>query len=76
MIDENNGRITKSKLTIIVKTLSKYNDLSRVAVKKTNILRDTEIDKHLGIRHTKGRKIYTYKETHKQTYCEHTHTES
>ena len=34
MIDENNGRITKSKLTIIVKTLSKYNDLSRVAVKK------------------------------------------
>ena len=76
MIDENNGRITKSKLTIIVKTLSKYNDLSRVAVKKTNILRDTEIDKHLGIKHTKGRKIHTYKETHKQTYCEHTHTES
>ena len=76
MIDENNGRITKSKLTIIVKTLSKYNDLIRVAVKKTNILRDTEINKHLGIKHTKGRKVHTYKKTHKQTYCEHTHTES
>ena len=31
MIDENNGCITKSKLTITVKTLTKYNDPSRVA---------------------------------------------
>ena len=35
MIDENNGFITKSKLTIIVKTLSKYNDWSRVEAKQT-----------------------------------------
>ena len=65
MIDENNGCITKSKLTIAVKTLSKYNDRSRVATrqtnKQTNILRDTETDKHLGRKHTKGRKIHTYK---------------
>ena len=35
MTDENNGFITKSKLTIIVKTLSKYSDRSRVAGKQT-----------------------------------------
>ena len=35
MTDENNGFITKSKLTIIVKTLSKYNDRNRVAGKQT-----------------------------------------
>ena len=33
MIDENNGSITTSKLTIIVKTLTKYNERSRVAAK-------------------------------------------
>ena len=36
MIDENNGRITKSKLTITVKTLSKFNDRSRLTAKQTN----------------------------------------
>ena len=35
MIDENNNCVTKSKLTIIVKKLSKYNDRSWVAAKKT-----------------------------------------
>ena len=69
MIDKNNGCITKSKLTITVKTLSKYNDPSRVTArqtnkqtnKQTNIIRDTETDKHLGKKHTKGRKIHAYK---------------
>ena len=36
MNDENNGCITKSKLTITVKTLSKYNDRVRVAAKQSN----------------------------------------
>ena len=72
MIDENNGCITKSKLKITVKTLSKYNYRSRVAATQTtNILRDTETDKCLGRRHTKGRKIHTYKQAQKQTCCEH-----
>ena len=35
MIDETNGYIIKSKLTMTVKTLSKYNDQSRLARKKT-----------------------------------------
>ena len=62
MIDETNGYIIKSKLTMTVKTLSKYNDQSRLACKKTKkILRDTETDKHLGRNHTKGRKIHAYK---------------
>ena len=57
MIDENNGYVTKSKLAITVKTLSKYNETN----KQSNRLRDTETDKHLGIKHTKGRKTHTYK---------------
>ena len=35
MIDENDC-IAKSKLTITVKTLSKYNEQSRVVAKQTN----------------------------------------
>ena len=35
MIDENNGCITKSKLTLIVKTLI-YNNRSKVAAKQAN----------------------------------------
>ena len=35
MIGETNGYIIKSKLTMTVKTLSKYNDHSRLARKKT-----------------------------------------
>ena len=31
--------------------------------KQTNILRDTETDKHLGRKHTKGRKILTNRRT-------------
>ena len=42
---------------------------------QTNILRDTETDKHLSRKHTKGRKIHPYKYMHKQTYCGHTHTD-
>ena len=40
MIDENEDCITKSRLTMTVKTFSKYNDRSRVAAKQTNRLRD------------------------------------
>ena len=36
MIDENNGCITKSKLTITEKSFGKYNDRSRVAAKQIN----------------------------------------
>ena len=36
MIVENNGCVTKSKLTITVKTRRKCNDQSRVAAKQTN----------------------------------------
>ena len=36
MIDNNEDYVTKSKLTIAVKALAKYNDKSRVAVKQTN----------------------------------------
>ena len=39
--------LTKLKLTITVKTLSKCNDRSRVAAKQTNRLRDTETGKYL-----------------------------
>ena len=58
MIDKNNNFVIKSKLTITVKTLSEYNDRSRVAAKQTNKQTDsdTKIDKHSG-RKTKS---YTY----------------
>ena len=50
VIDNNEDYVTKSKLTIAVKALAKYNDKSRVAVKQTNKqtnrLRDTETGKH------------------------------
>ena len=36
MIDENEDYLTKSKLTITVKTFSKYNDRNRLVVKQTN----------------------------------------
>ena len=43
MIDENNGCITKSKLTIIVKTLSNImTGAGQQPNKQINILRDTE----------------------------------
>ena len=70
MIDENNDCFTKSKLSVTVKTLSNYNDWSRVAVKQkqTNRLRDTKTDKHLGRKHTKGTKdIFTNRPTRKLT---------
>ena len=54
MIDENNGCITKSKLIITVKTLTKYNDRSRVAAKQTN-------------KHKKGKYILTNRRTSRLT---------
>ena len=36
MIDENEDYVTKPKLTITVKTFSKYTDRKRVAAKQTN----------------------------------------
>ena len=64
MIDANKDCVTKSNLTMTVKTLRKYNDRIRVAAKQTsnkqaNRLRDTETNKHL------GRKTYL---TNKKTY--------
>ena len=44
MIEESKDYVTKSKLTITVKALSKYNNRSRVVVKQTN----KENGKHLG----------------------------
>ena len=46
MIDKSNGCITKSKLTITVKTLNKYNDRSKVAPKQTNKRTNKETNKH------------------------------
>ena len=49
MIDENNDCITKLKLTITVKTLSKYNVRSNLVTKQinkqTNRFRNTETGK-------------------------------
>ena len=42
MIDENKDCVTKSKLTITVKTFNKYNGRSRIAAKQT----DKETQKH------------------------------
>ena len=51
MINENDDYVTTSKLTITVKTLSKYNDRSTVAAKQTNKqtnrFRDTETGKNV-----------------------------
>ena len=48
MIDKYKDCTTKSKLAIKVKTVSKYNDRSRVAAKQTkNRLRKTETGKKL-----------------------------
>ena len=57
MTDENEDCVTKSKLTITVKTFNKYNDRSRLAAKQTNRLRDRETGKHLGSK----TKRHTYK---------------
>ena len=48
MIDENKNCVTRSKLAITLKTLSTYNDWSRVAAKQTNRPKGTETGKRLG----------------------------
>ena len=76
MIDKNNGCVTRSKLTITVKTVSKGNDRSRVVAqtnKQTNRLRGTVTDKHLGRKHTKGRKRHIYIQIDAQTDLLWTH---
>ena len=40
--------VTRSKLAITIKTLSTYNDWSRVAAKQTNRPKGTETGKRLG----------------------------
>ena len=64
MIDKNKDCVIKSKLTITVKTFSKYNDRSRLAAKQTNKqtnrLRDIEASKNLG---RKRKNILTYRYT-------------
>ena len=42
IVDGNEDYVTKSKLTVTVKALSKNNDRSRIAAKQTKRLRDTE----------------------------------
>ena len=57
MIDENSDCVTKSKLAnIMTGAVSQLN-------KQTNRLRDTETGKHLGRKHTKGRKRHTNRRT-------------
>ena len=57
MIDENGNYVTKSKLTITVKTFSKYNDKSRVAAKQAN--KQTQ-------RHSHKKKIHTFRQKSKK----------
>ena len=57
MINENEDYVIKSKFTITVKRLIKYNDRSSVAAKQTNRLRETETRKHLG----RKKRRHTYK---------------
>ena len=64
MIDNNEDYVTKSKLTIAVKALAKYNGKSRVAVKQTNKQTDSETQKLANIKaekHTYLAKRYTHK---------------
>ena len=46
MIDGNNGCRTKSKLTITVKRLRKYNYQSRVVAKQTNKQTNKKAQRH------------------------------
>ena len=66
MIDKNNDFVIKSKLTLTVKTLSKYNDRNRVAAKQTNKQTDSDTQKLTNIQEEKQKVILT--QTHKQTY--------
>ena len=56
MIDENEDYVVKSKLTITVKTFTKYNDKNRVAAKQTN----KQIQRH--------RKQQNMRQKNKKTY--------
>ena len=66
MIDKNNDFVIKSKLTLTVKTHSKYNDRNRVAAKQTNKQTDSDTQKLTNIQEEKQKVILT--QTHKQTY--------
>ena len=52
----NDNYVTKSNLTITVKTLTKYNDRSRVAAKQTNKQTDSETKKLTNIQAEKLKK--------------------
>ena len=52
----NDNYVTKSNLTITVKTLTKYNDRSRVAAKQTNKQTDSETKKLINIQAEKLKK--------------------
>ena len=56
LIDENKDYVTKSKLTVTVKTPSEYNERSRIAAKQTDS-ETQKTDKHLD-REIKG---HTYR---------------
>ena len=55
MTDENKDCVTKSKLTTTVKTLSKYNNRSRVAAseKQSQRHRNVQIFRHKGLKEQK-----------------------
>ena len=59
MIDKNNDFVIKSKLTLTVKTLSKYNDRNRVAAKQTNKQTDSDTQKLTNIQEEKQKVILT-----------------
>ena len=59
MIDNNEDYVTKSKLTIAVKALAKYNDKSRVAVKQTNKQTNKQTQRHRNWQTLRHRSILT-----------------
>ena len=59
MIDKNNDFVIKSKLTLTVKTLSKYNDRNRVAAEQTN--KQTQTRRNWQIFRKKNKKLYLHR---------------
>ena len=71
MIEENKDYVTKSKLTMTVKTFGKYNDRSRIVAKQTN----KQTQRYRNWQNFRQKKNPTYKQTQTQTCSGQTHTE-
>ena len=67
MIDEYNDCATKSKLTITVKSLSKYNDRSRVAAKQINKQTKKQTDSDTETEEREEKDILTNRRTNRLT---------